>query len=309
MRHLAALALLAVASCGTATPISNPADGGRRASTDEVISAAKSAGVDCIRADRITPPVGARERAVCVGGAVVASLYEDEAGVQHAVEAQRDAGQGVNLLTGLNWTLDATAAQLKEAQVVLGGQLVIEQPTATPTEAPAATAAPTPDADAYTRNEGLYLAAMRKAEAKYLEDGEDIDEADELHQGRVACGLEEGDMFGSSGPPDVQQLIEGELDQDTYRYAIKYLCPKYLPIWRKAQGGFADGTYTVGKDIKPGTYRTLARPVSDCYWERSNSGGDTIANDFVTNAPRGVTVTIYRGEGFTSQDCGDWIHV
>lgn len=70
----------------------------------------------------------------------------------------------------------------------------------------------------------------------------------------------------------------------------------------------SEGTYTVGKDIEPGTYRT--RPgVKDCYWSRTNGGGGIIANDMVGFAPDGVTVTVYPGEGFESQRCGTWTKV
>lgn len=135
-----------------------------------------------------------------------------------------------------------------------------------------------------------------------------------LQEGRAACGQDdesEGDYsssYDSSGPPTLDGIIEGDLDDDeNYRAAIKYLCPKYLPVLQKAKGGFADGTYEVGKDIKSGTYRTTPGRVTDCYWERSTGGGTTIANDFVKNAPRGVTVTLRRGEGFTSEGCGNWM--
>lgn len=55
--------------------------------------------------------------------------------------------------------------------------------------------------------------------------------------------------------------------------------------------------------MEPGTYRT--KPGSkDCYWSRTNGGGDIIANNFIGFAPNGVTVTVCAGEGFESQRCG-----
>ncbi|MEH0936778.1 hypothetical protein [Micromonospora psammae] len=68
---------------------------------------------------------------------------------------------------------------------------------------------------------------------------------------------------------------------------------------------FADGKYEVGGKpglIQPGRYR-LKGPVADCYWERSRRDGTTIANDFITNAPGGLTVSLRAGEGFTSEGC------
>lgn len=38
-----------------------------------------------------------------------------------------------------------------------------------------------------------------------------------------------------------------------------------------------EGTYIVGEDIKPGTYKSAGG--ENCYWERSSKDGDIIAND------------------------------
>lgn len=67
---------------------------------------------------------------------------------------------------------------------------------------------------------------------------------------------------------------------------------------------FYDGTYRVGKDIKPGTY--VVRDVEDCYWERTNSKGRPIENGFIPGAKR-VEVTIRSSDyGFTAKGCGQW---
>lgn len=69
---------------------------------------------------------------------------------------------------------------------------------------------------------------------------------------------------------------------------------------------FGDGTYLVGLDILPGTYRTEG--VSNCYWERLKgfSGGndDLIANDLSSGV---VIVSISPTDaGFKSTRCGTW---
>jgi hypothetical protein len=50
-----------------------------------------------------------------------------------------------------------------------------------------------------------------------------------------------------------------------------------------------DGSYTVGTDILPGTYRS-AGPVGDsaCYWKRLN--GDKIVDNALTKKPQLVTI-------------------
>ncbi len=70
---------------------------------------------------------------------------------------------------------------------------------------------------------------------------------------------------------------------------------------------FGDGTYQVGKDIQPGTYRTrVASPT--CYYERlSGFGGTTdeiIANN-LTDAPAVITIAP-SDKGFHSERCGTW---
>lgn len=168
---------------------------------------------------------------------------------------------------------------------------------------PSTTASPTPPETTLTATESAYLLALNASMGDYLEPGEELDAGLYLEQGQEICGLTE-----DSEPPSLDAIIENvDVDGEVYENAIWYLCPKYVPLWKKAQGGFTDGVYTVGKDIKAGAYRTTPGRVTDCYWERSTGGGRTIANDFVSNAPKGVTVTVRKGEGFTSRDCGNWI--
>lgn len=97
------------------------------------------------------------------------------------------------------------------------------------------------------------------------------------------------------------------------------LCPThpYAKKWRQAvqrgqadanleaQGRlFGEGTYRVGKEIKPGTYVT--HDVDGCYWERQDSSGNTIDNYF-TNGARRVQVTIRSSDyAFHSENCGQW---
>jgi hypothetical protein len=126
-------------------------------------------------------------------------------------------------------------------------------------------------------------------------------------------------------------------DDSLVDLSLQLLCPEMTSAWQKVRPDiremvdadvaqkaeddynathpmvkFDDGAYTVGGSpgmIKPGTYQ-VSGPIRDCYWERSTPGGSIIANDFITNAPKGVTVTVRSGEGFTSNGCtednGPW---
>ncbi|MEO7021351.1 MAG: hypothetical protein ABI234_14430 [Ktedonobacteraceae bacterium] len=70
---------------------------------------------------------------------------------------------------------------------------------------------------------------------------------------------------------------------------------------------FGDGTFTVGKDIQAGTYRTRTGS-SGCYYARLKGFGGTIgeiiSND-TTGAPAIVTIAA-SDKGFQSTNCGTW---
>lgn len=70
-----------------------------------------------------------------------------------------------------------------------------------------------------------------------------------------------------------------------------------------------EGTWAVGEDVKPGTYRTTTTIASGdgCYWEITKSGSngrDIIANDNVTGGR--PTVTLAKEQEFKTQGCGNW---
>lgn len=71
---------------------------------------------------------------------------------------------------------------------------------------------------------------------------------------------------------------------------------------------FGEGTYVVGDEIEPGTYRTSGPAGSaPCYWARlSNTSGedDIVAND-LTDGPTTVTIKS-SDEAFESHRCGQW---
>lgn len=66
------------------------------------------------------------------------------------------------------------------------------------------------------------------------------------------------------------------------------------------------GTFIVGSDVSPGTYRSLGN--DGCYWARTSSFSglveDILDNDFVSGS---VVVTIQPSDrGFESSSCGNW---
>jgi len=75
----------------------------------------------------------------------------------------------------------------------------------------------------------------------------------------------------------------------------------------KAANTIGDGTWTVGADIEPGTYRAAAAVGSTCYWgiyRSGSNGGDIIEND-IPGGGRPV-VALSPGQDFNSTRCGKW---
>ena len=75
----------------------------------------------------------------------------------------------------------------------------------------------------------------------------------------------------------------------------------------KAANTVGDGTWTVGKDIEPGTYRAAAAVGSTCYWGiyQSGTNGSTIIENDIPGGGRPV-VTLSAGQDFNSTRCGKW---
>jgi hypothetical protein len=69
----------------------------------------------------------------------------------------------------------------------------------------------------------------------------------------------------------------------------------------------SDGMWTVGEDIKPGTYRTTDNVGSRCYWGiyRSGSNGDDIIDNDIPGGGK-PTVKLSKGQDFKSSNCGNW---
>ncbi|WP_454697845.1 hypothetical protein [Arthrobacter humicola] len=75
----------------------------------------------------------------------------------------------------------------------------------------------------------------------------------------------------------------------------------------KAANTIKEGTWTVGVDLEPGTYRTNSDVTSGCYWgiyRTGSNGSDIVDNDIVTGGRPSVTLSA--GQDFKSSRCGTW---
>lgn len=160
---------------------------------------------------------------------------------------------------------------------------------------------PTPSEDEATEPTEPVAPSYSKVEQKYLdrEAADDDDQDDVLADGRKDC-RKIGDH--ERGYSRNRYLVD-----HNFKSAVNYLCTQYKRDLKASDRAIYEGNYEVGDDVKAGTYRTEPG-AEDCYWERQTGGGRIIANDFVTHAPKGVTVTIYSSDGgFSTRGCGPWI--
>jgi hypothetical protein len=85
--------------------------------------------------------------------------------------------------------------------------------------------------------------------------------------------------------------------------------PSPAPVGPRTR--FADGIWTVGKDLKAGRYKTtVPTDVFSCHWERMRNAGGTTQSTIEEGLNRPgttVTVTILPGDKlFKSELCGTW---
>jgi len=75
----------------------------------------------------------------------------------------------------------------------------------------------------------------------------------------------------------------------------------------KAATNIVDGTWTVGRDIEPGVYRSAEPVGSRCYWGiyRSGTNGSDILENDIPGGGHPV-VTLSEGQDFNSSRCGTW---
>jgi pyruvate/2-oxoglutarate dehydrogenase complex dihydrolipoamide acyltransferase (E2) component len=75
-----------------------------------------------------------------------------------------------------------------------------------------------------------------------------------------------------------------------------------------AANSIGEGTWTVGSNVAPGSYRTSAAVSGQCYWEITKSGtnGDVIIqNDIVSGGFPTVRLSV--GQDFKNEGCGTFV--
>lgn len=74
-----------------------------------------------------------------------------------------------------------------------------------------------------------------------------------------------------------------------------------------AASSIGQGVWTVGVNVAPGTYRTAAAVIGQCYWKitKTGSSSDIVDNDIVSGGF--PTVRLSAGEDFLNEGCGTFV--
>ncbi|MEU9190840.1 hypothetical protein AB0D14_41360 [Streptomyces sp. NPDC048484] len=146
------------------------------------------------------------------------------------------------------------------------------------------------------------------------------------HTAAVALGLVIGLVIGSAGAGDSDSksstptatvtatttATETETETEAAPPTKETPAPTPSPTKKAPAGEIpGDGTYIVGEDFKPGTYRTddpKDSAIPDCYWARmSGTSGefDEIIANGNTAGPTTVTISA-SDEAFQTTECKTW---
>lgn len=129
--------------------------------------------------------------------------------------------------------------------------------------------------------------------------------------GTAACGPADDSgskagPSGSSGSAGSSSPAAGKAGGSTAASSAPAAKKEDKPEAKPAFKG--DGTFQVGTDIQPGTYKSSGNDGGMCYWERSkDASGDPdsiLSNDNVTGSSY-VTIT-KTDKVFKTTDCKDW---
>lgn len=139
------------------------------------------------------------------------------------------------------------------------------------------------------------------------------DDRDDLQE-RYDALFEKHEEFMDEYEELADELQEVKHEFLEYRSEVNRVEEKEEKPEKKPSGGgaastFGEGTFRVGNEIRPGTYKA---PGGDgCYWERlSGFSGDF--DDIIVNGgfQKNVVVEIQPSDaGFSSSNCGQWTRI
>jgi hypothetical protein len=130
-----------------------------------------------------------------------------------------------------------------------------------------------------------------------------------LAAGAVACGPDD-DSAAPSGGGTTSSAPAKDKDQPAAKPSDKASAKASAkPAAKPAFDG--SGTFQVGSDIQPGTYKSTGNDDGMCYWERAKDAKDDMDSILANDNVKGSSyVTITKTDKiFKTTDCKDWYAV
>lgn len=233
--------------------------------------------------------------------------------VPQTVEVTRVVPRTVEVTRSITQIVEVTRVVLQTAEVTRVAQVVVTatpqpaRPTPKPTDTPLPpipSLTPMPASPAATFGDGTYIVGSDIAPGRYRARNLGLFCYWERLSG-LGGSFDEiianGNPTGSSAVVDIRPADKGFSSSGCGQWATDL-----SPVTPSTAAPFSDGTYIVGVDIAPGTWRSPGGNL--CYWERlsgfSGEVGDIIAN----GVPGGqAIVTIASTDvGFSTSGCGEW---
>lgn len=126
----------------------------------------------------------------------------------------------------------------------------------------------------------------------------------DMHLGYYA---EEGKFLSEPQMEEIDRVLQmcpNQPGRDTI--LGKYEASREVIAQRESGIRFASGVYKVHEDVQPGFYVSEGN-FKNCYWERLDSAGNIIDNNFISNAFR-VELEISPSDfSFSSSGCGEFV--
>jgi len=233
-------------------------------------------------------------------------------GVPQTVEVTRVVPRTVEVTRGITQIVEVTRVVLQTAEVTRVAQVVVTatpqpaRPTPKPTDTPPPlipSPTPMPAGQAATFGDGTYIVGSDIAPGRYRARNLSFCYWERLSGlgGSFDETIANGNPSGSSAVVEIRPTDKGFSSSGCGEWTTDLSA-----VTSSTTAPFSDGTYIVGVDIAPGTWRSPGGGL--CYWERlggfSGEFGDIIAN----GVPGGqAIVTIASTDvGFSTSGCGEW---
>jgi hypothetical protein len=116
----------------------------------------------------------------------------------------------------------------------------------------------------------------------------------------IATTSSRGDKKDAGASPDTRDQGDSQ-PQSSGAETESSPAPEPEPV------GFGDGTYRIGSDMPPGTYRS-SDDASLCYWARLTGFGGSL-DEIIANGNSGPEIVAIdpSDAGFETQGCGEWL--